>query len=531
MSEQQPTKTTRFMREEIHPQLPQALEAASLRFIKAGSAALVEYREAALSGLRKSGLPHSGSEEFTFIRVNEILPQLSWFPESAADGSSTRTYSVPKTATMPTSDLIRSLVFPESRENYVVLLDGEYSPALSHPGAGIRVGSLEAAETRPGSDRATLSPALKTTLLASLAREGDAAASLAALFAEQPLLIQVEPKAVPVSPLQILHLRTTTLALRRDTFLVVAAERLSESRVLVRHAEISTGEREAGASGTPLGAMGNIQTLLLLDEAASVKWLEAAPDESAAPGGTAAPGRGGNEADVRFHKINAVLERDSRLFVVSASTGARLARNAFAVDLHGQGSEAEINGATVLTGTRQSHNFLQLRHLVPHCSSRQHFKTVAADKGRASVDGTVFVAEGAQLTNANQLINNLILSDEARADSKPRLLIHADDVKCTHGATSGKLDPAQQFYLESRGLPAAQARTLMTMAFIAEIVEKADKALGIPGSGFRAHLDATLLETLKRRLTAAPTADGKAQVGIAGADKPEAGKPGPKEGA
>lgn len=513
MSELQPTKTTRFMREEIRPELPQALEEASLRFIKAGPAALVEYREAALEALRKSGLPHSGSEEFTFIRVNEILPQLSFFPESAADGNSMRTYHVPKTATMPTLDLIRSLVFPESRASYVVLLDGEYSPALSHPGPGFRVGPLEAAETRPGSDQAALSSTLKTTLLASLAREADAAASLAALFAPQPLLIQVEAKAATASPLQVLHLRTTTLALRRDTFLVVAAERLSESRILVRHAGISTGEPDAGASG----AMSNIQSLILLDEAASVKWLEAAPEGPADPRGSGDQGGSGNEAEVHFHKLNAVLERDSRLFAVSTSTGARLARNAFAVDLHGPGSEAEINGATVLTGARQAHNFLQLRHLVPHCSSRQHFKTVAADKGRASVDGTVFVAEGAQLTNANQLINNLILSDEARADSKPRLLIHADDVKCTHGATSGKLDPAQQFYLESRGLPAAQARTLMTLAFIAEIVEKADKALGIPGSGFRAHLDATLLGTLKRRLTAAPTAaDGKAGAGITG---------------
>jgi Fe-S cluster assembly protein SufD len=214
---------------------------------------------------------------------------------------------------------------------------------------------------------------------------------------------------------------------------------------------------------------------------------------------------------MNFHKVTALVERDARFFTLTACTGAKLARNAYAVDLRGQGAEVEIDGATVLAGVRQAHHFVQVRHLVPHGTSRQHFKTVAADRSRASVDGTIIVSEGAQLTNANQLINNLMLSDEARADSKPRLLIHADDVKCTHGATAGKLDPDQQFYLESRGLSAPQARTLLTLAFIAEVLERADRALGIAngpslpaGSGFRAHLDATLLATLKRRLADAP---------------------------
>jgi Fe-S cluster assembly protein SufD len=113
------------------------------------------------------------------------------------------------------------------------------------------------------------------------------------------------------------------------------------------------------------------------------------------------------------------------------------------------------------------------------------------------VDGAIYVAKHAQQTNAYQIINNLMLSDEARADSKPQLMIHADDVKCSHGSTSGKLDPAQQFYLESRGLPPMQARALLTIAFIAEVLGKADKA------GFRAVLDHALLDTLKDRLPAA----------------------------
>ncbi len=171
----------------------------------------------------------------------------------------------------------------------------------------------------------------------------------------------------------------------------------------------------------------------------------------------------------------------------------------------GEGAEAEVTGARVLPGSRQSHNFVRIRHLVPHCVSRQHFKSVAADQGRSSVDGTIIVVPGAQQTNAYQLINNLMLSDEARADSKPRLMIHADDVKCSHGATSGKLDPAQQFYLESRGLPPVRARALLTVAFIAEVLEKTGK----PGEGFRDGLDHALLDSLKHRLPAVAAEGGR----------------------
>ena len=146
--------------------------------------------------------------------------------------------------------------------------------------------------------------------------------------------------------------------------------------------------------------------------------------------------------------------------------------------------------------------------------SRQHFKSVAADTSRSSVEGTIFVAKHAQQTNAYQLTNNLMLSDEARADSKPRLMIYADDVKCSHGATSGKLDQAQQFYLDSRGLTPKHARALLTVAFIAEVLEKSGKSdkagnANNQADGFRTILDHALLDTLRHRLPDAPLSKPK----------------------
>jgi Fe-S cluster assembly protein SufD len=486
MSEiQATTPATRYMREERKPFLPADLEEAASRRIAAGPASLSRLRGAALEALRKVGLPQSGSEDYTFIRVSEVVPRLSETPHRGDDPQAGRVHPARKTSSLPTLEAVRALVFPESRESYLVILDGEYAPGLSHPGKYYRIAALESSLSRMAA-----AGTLEEALAAALSRETDAAALLAALFADQPLHIQVDGKTIPSSPLQIVHLRTKPDSRRRDTFLVLSAGRLSESRILVRHADFGIGQ--AGSPDT--GAMANIHTLALLEEAASVKWFEAAPEGP------------GSASDLHFHRLAAVLERDSRFFAMAASTGSRLARQAYAVDLRGQGADAEINGATVLADSRQSHAFAQVRHLAPNCTSRQHFKTVAADRSRASVDGTILVAEGAQQTNANQLINNLMLSDEARADSKPRLLIHADDVKCSHGATAGKLDPDQLFYLESRGLSPAKARTLMTLAFIAEVLERADKAEGADASGFRAHLDATLLATLKGRLEVAAKA-------------------------
>src|SRR5690606_35951487 len=125
-------------------------------------------------------------------------------------------------------------------------------------------------------------------------------------------------------------------------------------------------------------------------------------------------------ADMRIAHVAARADRCSRPQGVSAHTGSGSTRNGFSIDLAGEGAEGEVNGAAVLTGNRQSHNFLRIRHLVPLCVSRQHFKSVAADQSRSSVDGTIYVAPGAQQTNAYQLINNLMLSDEARTESKPR---------------------------------------------------------------------------------------------------------------
>lgn len=187
---------------------------------------------------------------------------------------------------------------------------------------------------------------------------------------------------------------------------------------------------------------------------------------------------------IQFLKLRFDLAKDARADLLSVSTGSRLARLAVDAVLAGPGAEVDFRGAAALAGSHRAHRHLRVRHAAPDCVSKQLFKAVVPAGGRSSVDGTVIVDRGAQRTDARQLLQHLLLSPEGRADAKPRLLIHADDVKCSHGATVGKTDPAQRFYLLSRGLSPAEADRLLTQAFLGEALElfAGDPALGpVPG--------------------------------------------------
>ncbi len=147
-------------------------------------------------------------------------------------------------------------------------------------------------------------------------------------------------------------------------------------------------------------------------------------------------------------------------------------RNDIHSNLLGQGAHMEMNGLVLGQGRQHVDNHTLVNHAVPNCTSDEYYKTVLDDSSRSVFRGRIVVAEDAQQTNADQQNNNLLLSENAEADSKPQLEIYADDVKCSHGATVGQLDPKSLFYLKSRGIADAQARALLTFAFANEVVER-----------------------------------------------------------
>ena len=141
------------------------------------------------------------------------------------------------------------------------------------------------------------------------------------------------------------------------------------------------------------------------------------------------------------------------------------------VRLVGEGAEANIYGAYVCGGEEKVKIAVDMHHDLPHCNSRQLFKGIAGGTSKVDFYGKIIVAQDAQRTEAYQENHNLLLTDGAKVDTKPQLEIYADDVKCSHGATIGRLNEEEQFYMRSRGITLEDARVLQMISFIAPVLE------------------------------------------------------------
>jgi len=141
------------------------------------------------------------------------------------------------------------------------------------------------------------------------------------------------------------------------------------------------------------------------------------------------------------------------------------------VTLSGEGAEANIYGAYVCGSEERVKISVDMHHDVPHCNSRQLFKGIAGGSSKVDFYGKIIVAQDAQKTEAYQENHNILLTDGAKVDTKPQLEIYADDVKCSHGATIGRLNEEEQFYMRSRGISLEDAKVLQMISFIAPVLE------------------------------------------------------------
>lgn len=172
--------------------------------------------------------------------------------------------------------------------------------------------------------------------------------------------------------------------------------------------------------------------------------------------------------DLKTH-IHIHQERDSRVHFVVISFNAGDLRNNITVDVDGEGSETQVYGLYLVDGKQHVENYLKINHNVPHCTSDTRFKGIIDDEASAVFNGHVYVAPGAQKTDAQQNNANIILTSTAKIDTKPFLEIYADDVKCSHGTSTGQLDQEAMFYMRQRGISQANARMLLMYAFAADI--------------------------------------------------------------
>lgn len=191
-----------------------------------------------------------------------------------------------------------------------------------------------------------------------------------------------------------------------------------------------------------------------------------------------------------FSHERARVQRDANLDWIFGAIGSHLTKNFSELDLAGQGASGRMSGFYFTDGVQHLDHDTQQNHLAPNTTSDLLFKGALRDQSRSVWQGMIYVAPGAQKTDGYQANRNLVLSQQARADSIPGLEIMADDVRCTHGATVGKIDADQVFYLRSRGIPYREAERLIVEGFFDPIMQR------IPFEGVRSRFQDAIMEKM-----------------------------------
>jgi len=180
------------------------------------------------------------------------------------------------------------------------------------------------------------------------------------------------------------------------------------------------------------------------------------------------------ENESAFHTSNTWVDqgRDSRFTASVVTLGGRLVRNDITVAVNGENGVSTLNGLFLTRGTQHVDNHTRIEHRVPHCESHELYRGVLDDRSSGVFSGYIHVFEDAQKTDAYQSSAHLLLSEDAIVEAQPQLEIYADDVKCSHGSTTGQLDKEALFYLQSRGIPKDLAYSMLVRAFANDLTER-----------------------------------------------------------
>ena len=410
-------------------------------------------RENAMARFERLGFPTTDDEEWKYTNVAAIArSDFALAAMSAGAG--------------PDASAIARFVLPEAERSRLVFVNGIFRPELS---------ALDALPSGLVSDlSAALAGEHEAALREHLGRlaeyDEEAFTALNTAFLGSGALVSLPQGVELTAPVHLL-------------FLSAQGERPSASfpRILI------VAGRDSRAT--------IIESYASLEEGAAY-FTNSVAEVYVGEGAHVTHYRTQHESEAAFHisATRATIERAAGYDLTTVTLGAQLSRHNVSVKLDQPGAECWVDGL-YLVGTGQhadTHSLID--HLSPHCNSHQLYKGILDGKSRAVFNGKVFVHRDAQQTDAQQTNKNLLLSNEARVDTKPQLEIFADDVKCSHGATVGQLEDEEVFYLLSRGLHPELARNLLTYGFAEELVAK------IKLESIRARLDEAILNRLRARL-------------------------------
>ncbi|HVS27548.1 MAG TPA: Fe-S cluster assembly protein SufD [Burkholderiales bacterium] len=384
-------------------------------------------RAEALERANSLTLPTTRDEEWRFTDPSPLMK----FSFQPAGGSTKLTQSA----------IQQRFVIPEASSDRLVFIDGVYAPELStHAGHGhgILISNLAQGGSAHG--------AVMEAHLARHARfENDVFCALNTAFLHDGAWVVIKNNTNYPTPIHLLFIATQKETVAYPRCLVVAEQ---GSRCTLVEEYVSLNEEVHFT---------NAVTEIVVGENARITHT-----------------RLQNESRNSFHiaHCTATLAKDAHYACDTVTLGARLSRYNLNVVQAAEGARCTLDGLALISGRQlaDTHSFID--HTQPHGASRQLHKCIVGGAAHAVFNGKIMVRPGAQLIDSAQSSRNLLLSDKAHVDTKPQLEIFADDVKCAHGATVGQLDAEEVFYLRSRGLDEAEARSLLTYAFAAEIIDK-----------------------------------------------------------
>jgi len=388
---------------------------------------LRDLRARAIARFGELGFPTTKQEEWRFTNVAPIAATPFALAKPSAVG-------------LQPSALAPFLIGDDAQPR-LVFVNGRLSAELSQSSgwpAGVRVESLVAAVAED--------PEFVQRHLGAQADRGSLAA-LNTAFVSDGALVHVPAGVQVTTPVQLLF-----LAAPGEVPFVTHPRNLV---VVERGARVAIVETYAAAGEGVYWT--NAVTELVVGEGARVDWH-----------------RVQRESRQAYHTAtsHSRQERDSVVHLHTVTLGAVLTRHDVHTVLNGPGGSAVLNGLYLPRDEQHVDHHTWIDHAAPHCDTHEYFNGVLDGKARSVFSGRIIVRPGAQRTDSKQTNNNLLLSADAHADSQPQLEIYADDVKCTHGSTTGPLDEKAMFYLRSRGVGADAARRLLTYGFASEILDR-----------------------------------------------------------
>jgi len=340
-------------------------------------------------------------------------------------------------------DDVPSLFKADTGAHRLVFVNGIYREDLSSADTlptGVRIEPLQAALERDPDF-------VENHLSNNGAKDGEALYALNSAFMDSGVVIQIGRSVVVENPIEIIRLngRAGSPVVRHPRNLIVLEDG-AQATLVKSHTGLGAG-----------GYLTNAVTDVHVGEGAILRHYTVQNESMDA---------------IHLATFNVNIGQDATYEAFSLAIGGRISRTEANVNLNGRGGHCNLSGSYLMRGREHCDNTTVINHLMPDTTSREVFMGVLDDESRGVFQGRIVVHKDAQRTDGHQLSKALLISDKAEMDAKPELEIYADDVKCSHGATTGQLDETSLFYLRSRGIPEALARNLLIQSFMGESLQE-----------------------------------------------------------